>query len=249
MSAATPLFILGMGRSGTTTAQRVLNAHPSVSLTGEVPLAVLRALFATLDAADKAHAKTREGWLSRKTGFMFDAFGSLSKGGVGAAGRRADALFRGFKEPRLESLFAPLETHFASVGLLPRYVYCARNPFDCWRSYKATSWNSYAEVNRFLADYVKSFEHLQAMRAAAPERVCVLNLDDAIASRDAAKFYSDTLFGFLGLDVPERVARRIGEFAAPERPSQYPPLSSEERAAVEAFGGIARIRAEHFGRP
>jgi len=245
MDAPTPLFVTGMGRSGTTTALRVLNTHPSVYLTGEVPLPVLRALFATLDAADKAHVDTRDGWLSRKTDFMFDAFGFLSKGGEGRTHRRATAGFRGFKEPRLEGMFADLESHFASVGLAPRYVYCARNPFDCWRSYKATSWNRHDEEG-FLAAYVKSFAHLRAMRTAAPQRVAVISLDEVIASGDPAKFYRDRLFSFLELHVPKRVAQHIERIANSERRSPYPALPPAERSAIEAFPGIAEIRAEYF---
>lgn len=245
MDPITPLFIFGMGRSGTTNALRVANAHPSVMMNGEIPLPVLKQFLETLAAADRAHSDTREGWLARKADYMFESFGYLSKGGRGKLHRRATATHRGHKTPRLESLFDEYEAHFASVGLAPRYVYCARNPFDCWRSYKATSWNRYDDVAGFLAHYAASFEKLATVRERAGTRVLVLNLDEIIAAEDKIAFYRDRFFAPLGLDMPERAVHRIQGFSAKSgaRPAE---LGAEERAEIAAYPGIAALDAEMF---
>jgi hypothetical protein len=246
MDPVTPLFIFGMGRSGTTNALRVANAHPCVMMNGEIPLPVLKQFLATLDAADRAHSDTREGWLARKPDYMFESFGYLSKGGRGRLHRRATATHMGHKTPRLESLFDDYEAHFASAGLAPRYIYCARNPFDCWRSYKAMPWNRYDEVTAFLAHYVASFERLDHVRERAGTRMLVLNLDELIAADDKVAFYRDRFFAPLGLDMPERTVRRIENISAAKSGPRPAELGAEERSAIEAYPGIAALNAEMF---
>ena len=251
MGAVTPLFIFGMGRSGTTNALQVANTHPSVLMTGEVPLTLLKEFFLTLDAADRVHTEKHEGWFERKADYMFESFGYLAKGGRGRRQDRRDtALFRGHKTPRLESLFDQYEEHFASAGLTPRYFYCARNPFDCWRSYKATTWNGYRGVKDFLPQYVNSFERLDYMRDKAGERIMVLNLDELIAMGDNCAFYRDRLFAPLGLDFPEATAWRIekmeGKKTDKKRRGRGPALSDEDRAAIEAYPGVAALDEKMF---
>ncbi|MEI9930106.1 MAG: hypothetical protein WDM89_06025 [Rhizomicrobium sp.] len=154
-----------MGRSGTTNAQHILNAHPQVMLNGEIMLSLQKQLFALLDSADHAHGAkdgTNGRWHERKSDYIFESFGYLSKGGRGQLKKIPNARFRGHKTPRLETLFDRYEKHFGEAGLLPRYFYCARNPFDCWRSYKAMPWNRYKSVEQFLVHYIESFECVEA---------------------------------------------------------------------------------------
>jgi len=246
MDAVTPLFVFGMSRSGTTNAQRVANAHPLVAMDGEIPLPVLKQFLTLLDAADRAHDGTREAWLERKADYMFESFGYLSKGGRGKLHRRAGARYVGHKTPRLESLFDEYETHFASAGLEPRYFYCARNPFDCWRSHKAVDWNRY-DVRGFLAHYVKSFARLDEIAARVPSRVGVINLDELIAQGDPVAFYRAKLLEPLGLDMPERVVQRIGKLSADRSSAPRPAaLDADDRRAIETYPGIAEIDARLF---
>jgi hypothetical protein len=247
MDAVTPLFIFGMGRSGTTNAQRVANAHPLVMLNGEITLTLLKQFIALLDAADHAHDGARaDAWLARKADYIFESFGYLSKGGRGKLHRRADARYMGHKTPRLESLFDEYETHFGSAGLKPRYFYCARNPFDCWRSYRAAEWNRY-DVQGFLAHYVKSFERLEDIQARVPERIGVLNLDELIAQGDPVAFYREKLFEPLGLDMPERVAERVLSLSSKRSSGGRPPeLDADDRRTIETYPGIAQIQTRMF---
>jgi hypothetical protein len=86
MDEITPVFICGMGRSGTTNALRVLNTHPSVMLNGEISLSVLKNFFALIDGVDRSYGtkdKTSAGWSTRKAEYMFESFGYLAKGGRG----------------------------------------------------------------------------------------------------------------------------------------------------------------------
>jgi hypothetical protein len=251
MGAVTPLFIFGMGRSGTTNALRVANAHPSVMMTGEIPLSLLKEFFLTLDAADRVYSNKREGWFDRKAGYMFESFGYLSKESSDRRRDRRDtALFRGHKTPKLEVLFDQYEAHFASAGLEPRYFYCARNPFDCWRSYRATSWTAYKDAEAFLAHYTRSFRQLDYMRDKVGERITILNLDELIAAEEKNAFYRDRLFAPLGLDFPEETAVRIekmeAKMEAKRKRGRGPALTDEDRAVIEAHPGIAELNETMF---
>jgi Sulfotransferase family len=247
MDAVTPLFICGMGRSGTTDALRTANAHPQIALNGEIALPVLKQFLIALDAADRLYRGAHDGWLERKAEYMFESFGALSKSGPNRQNDRTGLLFRGHKTPQLEKLFDENEAHFASVGLAPRYLYCARNPFDCWRSLRAAEWNRNEDVNTFLAQYVQSFERLADIEARAGDRVGILNLDALIASGDSVAFYREMLFAPLGLDMPERVVRRMQTLSAKRAEGPRPAeLAADDRRAIEAYPGIAEIHARMF---
>jgi len=252
MGDVTPLFVLGMGRSGTTNALRVLNAHPDVMLNGEIALAVVRQYLALLDTIDRSCGKKdamRQDWLARKAEYMYSSFGYLAKAGRGKLHKRGRARFLGHKAPQLENLFDQYEAHFASAGAEPRYVYCARNAFDCWKSYNAASWSGYGSVSEFLEDYAQSYETLDRMLERAPGRVIVNNLDALIAAPDPVAFYRTTLFEPLGLDMPEQTVRQIEKIhVAKERTSPSRKLDPEDRAAIENHPGM-RERHERMFAP
>ncbi|HWA91720.1 MAG TPA: sulfotransferase [Rhizomicrobium sp.] len=249
MDGITPLFIMGMGRSGTTNALRVASAHPEIMLNGEISLAVVKQFFALLEQLERSYGKRdamRDGWFERKADYIFSSFGYLAKGGRGKLERGSTARFRGHKAPRLETMFDSYEAHFASVGLKPRYFYCARNAFDCWRSYRNQNWNSYDAVGRFLEHYMASFETLKRIRAEVPDRVFVLNLDELKASGDPVGFYRTRLFAPLGLELPERVARKIGNFAELKKPAEHAPLDSADDRAIADYPGMRALYGEMF---
>ncbi len=162
----------------------------------------------------RKRTRPSKAWRARKVDYMFDSFGYLSKGGRGQLKKIPDARFRGHKTPRAENLFDRYEAHFHATGLQPRYFYCARNPFDCWRSYKQASWNSHERVESFIAQYMESFAQLAEMQRRAGERVIVLNLDDLIAAPEPMAWYREHIFAPLGLDTPNGTIQRIGKFEA-----------------------------------
>lgn len=250
MDRVTPLFILGMGRSGTTNALRAFNTHPSVMLNGEISLPVLKQFLELLETVERSYDKkdtARDGWFERKADYMFSSFGYLAKGGRGRLDKRGHATFLGHKTPRLETLFDAYEAHFGSAGLKPRYIYCARNAFDCWRSYKSMEWNGYDTVDRFLEHYSASYEKLEDMRSTAGGRVCVLNLDALVAAGDPIGFYRENLFAPLDLELPERALPRIarihkGKRSGPESRA----LSDEDRETIRRHPGMRRLYDEMF---
>jgi hypothetical protein len=250
MDDVTPLFIAGMGRSGTTNAMRVASAHPEIMLNGEIQLSVIKQFLALLEALEHSYGKRaamNDGWFERKADYMFSSFGFLAKRGRGKLERGSMARFRGHKAPRLETLFDSYEAHFASVGMQPRYFYCARNAFDCWRSYRGQSWNAYETVGDFLHHYMASFETLERMQAAAPGRVIVLNLDEMKASGDATQFYRERMFAALGLDLPERVARKIATFAQMKKQTAGPaPIGDGDRSAIAGHPGMRALHGAFF---
>lgn len=249
MGDVTPLFIAGMGRSGTTTAMRVASAHPSIMLNGEIPLAVLKQYLVLLETVENQYSRKdamRDGWFERKADYMFASFGYLAKGGVRSPKKRATATFMGHKSPRLETLFDSYEAHFASVGLQPRYFYCARNAFDCWRSYRQMPWNRYDDVDAFLEHYVASFETLKRMQEAAPGRIFVLNLDELVASPDPVAFYRARMFAPLGLELPEQSARKIANFVALRSGSEHAALPDSDRRAIASHPRMRTLFDEMF---
>jgi hypothetical protein len=250
MDHVTPLFIFGMGRSGTTNALRVLNLHPEVMLNGEIAIPVLKQFFRLLEQVDASQDKQeerRDGWYERKAEFMFESFGFLAKGGRGRLHKREDAQYLGHKTPRLETMFDEYEGHFASVGMKPRYFYCARNPFDCWRSYLAASWSRYESVEEFLAHYAQSFATLERIRQVAGGRLEVLNLDELKAASDPVAFYRERLFAPLDLEVGDVLLKRLHKIAA-ERAERgaTPAISDADRAAILAWPGIAELHEAMF---
>lgn len=175
------------------------------------------------------------------------SFGYLSKGGRGQLKKIPDARFRGHKTPRAESLFDRYEAHFHATGFLPRYFYCARNPFDCWRSYKQASWNSHERVESFVAQYMESFAQLAEIQRRAEERVIVLNLDDLIVAPEPMAWYREHIFTPLGLDTPNGTIQRIGKFEAAKGASGKSDLSAEEEKTISRHPVMAAIIEEVFG--
>jgi len=248
MDQVTPVFVCGMGRSGTTNALRVLNTHPSVALNGEIPLSVMKQLFAFIEGVDRAYAKDRrgEGWSERKREYLFDSLGPLSKSGPSQANKFNTAKFRGHKSPKLEGLFEKYELHFGSIGSLPRYFYCARNPFDCWRSYTEVTWANYADVGEFLEDYVASFARLRQMQEIAADRVAILNLDALKAAPDKLRYYRENIFSPLGLDMPESTISRIEKRDESSKPASAGEWNKADRSSIANYPGVAQILAAHF---
>jgi hypothetical protein len=249
MGDVTPLFVGGMARSGTTNALHVLNAHPEVMLNGEISLAVLKHFFALLDGVERSYAEkdeVLEAWHARKAQYMFESFGYLCKGGRGALKKVPFARFRGHKTPRAESLFDRYEAHFRAAELEPRYFYCARNPFDCWRSHKLMAWNNYESVESFIAQYAESFAQLAHMQGRAAGRVFVLNLDELIAARDPVAWYRVRMFAPLGLEISGLAIRRIAESVAPKKPSTAAELSAAEDRAIRNHPLMAALIEEMF---
>ncbi len=244
MGEVTPLFIFGMGRSGTTNALRVLNAHPDVMLNGEIPLSVMKQFFVLLDSAGRSYAgddAACDGWRARKLDYAFESLGYLSKGGRGQLRKIDGARFRGHKLPRGESLFDRYEAHFGGGANQPRYFYCARNPFDCWRSYKAMAWNNHETAASFAAQYLESFMQLAHMQLRAEGRVFVLNLDALIAAPNALDWHRANIFAPLDLDLPDAAAKRIGTFVRAEKSGEIPALAADEKKSIAAQPGMSAV--------
>jgi hypothetical protein len=249
MGEITPVFVCGMGRSGTTNALRILNTHPSVMLNGEIPLSVLKHFFSMLDGVDRSYAISdgvKEGWLSRKADYIFESFGYLSKGGRGRLEKANSAKFRGHKSPRLETLFEQYESHFDGLGPPPRYFYCARNPFDCWQSYRAMEWSSYDGVEQFLRHYKASFDRLKQMREVAEGRVVMLNLDELKKASDPLAYYLERIFAPLGLNVPDKSTARMTKIDADREPSSAPALSADDKCTIASYSGVGDIIETYF---
>ena len=190
---AGPLIVCGMGRSGTRMCANILSNSSEVELQGEIGGPAGSKMLGWLEAAhaqspaDDPHRVYR---LARVT---------FREGSAGRPQDRPDARWFGYKSPRHERYFQRYEVLFADPERRARYVYCLRNPFHVWRSYRAMPWNKFRDVREFLPAWLRSVQTYEAMIDAAPDRVSLFNLDAMVRSPDRLEWLTPTLLAPLAL--------------------------------------------------
>lgn len=187
----TPVFVVGMMRSGTTLVERILDSHPQVHGAGELHL--VESMAATLGlAANDAAAATD--------------IVTLEPG-------RLRALARGYLETLARlARGAPLVVdknpgNFAYLGLLSllfpnaKFVHCTRDPLDTCLSiyfqhfaYEAHAWTyDLGWIGEVYADYRETMSHWQAALSGS-----LFEVDYAALVRDPEPV-TRALLDFLGL--------------------------------------------------
>src|SRR5690606_23185384 len=101
--------------------------------------------------------------------------------------------------PRHERHFDRYERIFDQEDRRAMYVYCLRNPFHVWRSYRAMPWNKFRSVGDFLSAWVKSVHEFESMRRRAPGRVLLFNLDGMVRAPDRLEWLRPVLLDPLGI--------------------------------------------------
>jgi tetratricopeptide (TPR) repeat protein len=186
----TPVFVVGMMRSGTTLVERILDSHPQVYGAGELHL--VESMAATLGLA---------------------ATGGAATGTVTLEPGRLRALARGYLEA-LERLSRGAQLvvdknpgNFAYIGLLSllfpnaKFVHCTRDPLDTCLSiyfqhfaYEAHAWTyDLGWIGEVYADYRETMAHWQAVLPGA-----LFEVDYAALVRDP-EAVTRALLDFLGL--------------------------------------------------
>lgn len=247
-SNVTPLIVCGMGRSGTRNTAAVLNQHPEIRIFGEISSKTFVHFFKMLSANDMLSEKKLASWRAKKLNYIFDSFFALSGGLIRRRVPR-EHIIVGFKSPRSEFFFAQFEKHFASCGVAPFYVYCVRNPLDCWASYRSMPWNNW-NVDQFIGLYLKSLRRLAVMRRKAGSRVRVMHLDQFLARDDPVEFYAETLFTPLGLTMSDELRKALpgvknSNSTIAATGAERLPLPPEDADAIRDNTAIHRLLAQN----
>ena len=119
---------------------------------------------------------------------------------------RPEARWFGHKTPRHERHFRRYEAVFSDPARPAHYVYCLRNPFHVWRSYRAMPWNKFRNVREFLEAWNRSIKTYGTIVQAAPGRVLAFNLDEMTRAPDQMGWVKPNLLD--PLDIAEDTLRR-----------------------------------------
>ena len=255
---ARPLIVCGMGRSGTRMCANILSNSRDVEMQGEIGGPAGSRMMAWLEANYPQRSEADPYRIYRL------ARATFREGSAGRPQDRPRALWFGYKSPRHERYFHRYERLFEDPARRPRYVYCLRNPFHVWRSYRAMPWNKFKDVRAFLQAWNRSVGTWETMRRQAPDRVSLFNLDSMIRSPDRLEWLTPVLLEPLNLS-PEMFRRpvealRNSNSAANKvgaEPQELPPADMaaiaadpDAAAAVRAYfpwleEDLERLQTEH----
>jgi len=195
-SAAAPVFVAGLPRTGTTLVERIIASHPAMESVGETGAFAAEMRRAMSDTSAKAApAEVGRRYLDAATAFR-------------------DLQNVRFVDKTLQNYLYCGLIHAALPAA--RIILVQRHPLDaCWAIYKAHFQGkfsfSYHQVE--LAEYYLAYRRLtRHWRATLPPNVLLeINYEDIVSDQSAA---SRRLIGFLGLPWDDEVLR-FHESAAP----------------------------------
>lgn len=178
---ASPIFILGMRRSGSTLVERILGRHSAIEATGELPI-LARLAEGARRRADSANYAVLLGSLT-----------DVEAARLGEQYVRASGDYRRSDKPRF---IDKNNLNWMQIGLiliaLPRakIIDLRRNALDCcWANFKMLftsgfpAANDLGHIGRFYRDYVRLFE---AMHRAAPGRILQVPYEEVVEDIEAA---------------------------------------------------------------
>lgn len=176
-----PIFILGMPRSGSTMVERMLGRHSAIEAAGELP--ILPRLAEGARRADGA----------ANYAVLLDSLNDAQVARIGEQYVRASGDYRRCDKPRF---IDKNNLNWLQVGLiliaLPRakIIDVRRNALDCcWANFKMLfaggfpAANDLSHIGRYYRDYVRLFE---AMDRAAPGRILQVRYEQVVEDIEAA---------------------------------------------------------------
>jgi tetratricopeptide (TPR) repeat protein len=189
LTAAAPVFVAGLPRTGTTLVERIIASHPAMSSVGETG-AFAAALRATAGNGTGGNDPARRG-----AAYMEEAGALRREPGVR------------FVDKTLENYLYCGLIHAALPGA--KIILVQRRPMDaCWAMYKAHFQGKFAFSydQAELAEYYLAYRRLSAhWRATLPPHVLMeINYEDIVDDQEAV---SRKLIDFVGLPWDDGVLR------------------------------------------
>jgi tetratricopeptide (TPR) repeat protein len=195
----TPVFVLGMPRSGTTLVEQILSSHPRVAAGGEMAF-----------------------WLKRGPAWEHSGPAGLTQAAIGRLAEDYRAAL-GAIGPDAARVTNKLPHNFMWIGLIhlvfprARIIHCRRHPVDTCLSIYFTHFHhrmSFASDRGDLVfeyrNYLRLMDHWR--RVLPPERFLEVDYEALVADREGG---ARRLIGFCGLDWddaclhPERNGRAV----------------------------------------
>lgn len=196
--SASPVFVVGMPRSGSTLLEQLLASHPDVRAGGELPWAMqimdsmLPRYLPTGQALPEAvHAVTREAWAEMGAAYI-DKIGALQDG----AQRLIDKQLFNYM------LVGPIHLMLPNA----RFIHCRRDPLDtcvsCYTQNFAASRGFTCDLNDLGRAYRSQEMIMNHWREWLPDnRLVECHYEDLVSkTEDTAR----TLVAFLGLPWSEQ---------------------------------------------
>ena len=193
----TPVFIVGMPRSGTTLTEQILSAHPDVFGAGEV------AEFEQLSRFSEEISPTLDP-------FPLSLM-KLTRYGAELIGERYLGKMRSFPQQPVKRITNKMPHNFELLGLIAlampgaKVIHCRRNPLDTCISCWTKNFNEAHAYNRSLTDlgrYYQGYHRLMAhWREVLPLEILDVDYEDTIADLEGT---ARRIVSFIGLEWDPR---------------------------------------------
>jgi hypothetical protein len=253
---ATPLFVVGMPRSGTTLVETILSRHPKVFAAGETTLIleVERALF---------------GWSQQQLGYEGGPYGMLAEIPAEFFDRNAEAVMRRIEATAGRRGFAvftdKLPENTQRLGLIARLfptarvIYVRRHPLDCCISNLFQHFargNGFAFSQVLLGErYLQVAETMELWRGSLDLPILDVSYELLTAEPEPA---IRRILDFAGLDwdpaclAPEQAQRRVmtaSQFQVRQAINRrsvdrWRPFEPWIQPLIAALGGLAVVEDE-----
>lgn len=202
--------VCGMPRCGTRNFASLLNKYRHFAIQAEIPFPLLEGALKLIQNADstfeKGNPKVPPIWRARRYDAIAGAIMLVSKANPLV---RRNAIVQGFKLPNAE-----FESDLLDEVLLPsvsrvHYMYCIRNPVDCYLSLSAMPWFR-RTAEGYIQNYIRSLNRIcdmkqKAVASGAQVSFAIFNLDTFIAAKSQARWLSQNMFAPLDVEVsPKR---------------------------------------------
>lgn len=215
-------IIGGYQRSGTRNFADLCNAHPDISLLGEVGLRAFPPIRKRLTDLAEYHRATRatgpEKFARRKHLLALSLLAMhANRPRIGFSEKDFKRGVVGLKTPRIEWEWQQLTEMFDTLSEPKIFFYCCRTPQEVYLSTATLGWTKHA--SGFLRDFKRSLKSVLefeewSRRGDHGWVVRPLHLNAYIASSAKAQWLADNLFRFV---APDSALEEIEEFAARTR--------------------------------